>query len=235
LEQFMNAAGRLLLRAAMLWIVYLAIEPAVRARYPHAMITWNRALAGRWLDPQVCAHVLIGGAVGSALWTVGFLVEVPADAVVNGGNTFVLQGTRQWIARHGLLASSALEYGLVVFAVMCFLRRLVRYDILAALATGAIFAMTEGDVAHAANWQAIAALFVVFYALLAFVLIRFGLVASIAAIFFANCFPNIWLGSDWKAWFAPIGVASMLVVAGIAGVAFWKSLGDRDLLGDTAP
>ena len=38
---------------AVLWLVYLALEPAVRARWPHSIMTWNRVLAGRWLDAQV--------------------------------------------------------------------------------------------------------------------------------------------------------------------------------------
>jgi hypothetical protein len=79
-----------------------------------------------------------------------------------------------------------------------------------------------------------AAIFVIVFAILAFVLIRFGLVASISAIYFANEFPNIWIGSDWKAWYVPIGIASVLFMLAIAGVAFWKSLGNRDLLGDEA-
>jgi hypothetical protein len=30
-------------------------------------VTWNRVLAGRWLDAQVGSHILIGAAVGSGL------------------------------------------------------------------------------------------------------------------------------------------------------------------------
>ena len=63
-----GAAAELLVPSAVLWLVYLAIEPAVRARYPHSIVTWNRLLAGRWLDPQVARDVLIGAAVGCALW-----------------------------------------------------------------------------------------------------------------------------------------------------------------------
>jgi len=229
LELFSNSAAQYLLWSVLMWIVYLAVEPAIRARYPHAMITWNRLLAGRWLDAQVCAHVLIGCTVGCLLWVGVEWIET--SGVHSGGNVFVLLGTRQWIARHALGAATGLTYGLMLFAVICFLRRLVRYDILAALAAGALFAMNESDVAQAANWQLMAAIFVVVFAILAFVLIRFGLVASISAIYFANEFPNIWLGGDWKAWYVPIGIASALFMLAIAGVAFWKSLGSQDLLG----
>jgi predicted Ser/Thr protein kinase len=231
LELFSNSAAVYLLWSVLMWVVYLAVEPAIRARYPHAMITWNRLLAGRWLDAQVCAHVLIGATLGCLLWCGVEWIET--SGVHSGGNTFVLLGTRQWIARHAIGAATGLNYGLLLFAVICFLRRLVRYDILAALAAGALFAMNESDVAQASNWQMMAAIFVVVFAILAFVLIRFGLVASISAIYFANCFPNIWIGGDWKAWYVPIGIASTLFMLALAGVAFWKSLGNRDLLGET--
>ena len=65
LEHAVAAAGDWLFAAAVLFLVYLALEPAVRARWPHSIVTWNRVLAGRWRDPQVASDVLIGAAVGT--------------------------------------------------------------------------------------------------------------------------------------------------------------------------
>ena len=62
-----TAIAQGLLLAAVLWLVYLALEPAVRARWPHSIMTWNRVLAGRWLDAQVGSHILIGAAAGGPL------------------------------------------------------------------------------------------------------------------------------------------------------------------------
>jgi predicted Ser/Thr protein kinase len=228
---FVGAVGELLVTAAGLWIIYLAIEPAVRARYPHSIITWNRVLAGRWFDAQVAADVLIGGAVGCGLWMASLLLELRTVPAVNtGGNVFVLLGTRQWIARFATTSAEAMTYGLLVFAMVCFVRLLVRYDLLAALVTAVIFTLSEGDVVQSTNW-AVPMLFIALYGVLAFVLVRIGLVATISAIFFINGFGSIWLGSDWKAWYAPIGIASILLLLSIATLAFWKSLGSRDLLG----
>ena len=49
---------------AALALLYIALEPLVRARWPHSIVTWNRLLAGRWLDAQVGSHILIGATVG---------------------------------------------------------------------------------------------------------------------------------------------------------------------------
>jgi hypothetical protein len=45
--------GDWLLWGAGFWLLYLALEPAVRAHWPHSIVTWNRILAGRWKDAQV--------------------------------------------------------------------------------------------------------------------------------------------------------------------------------------
>jgi hypothetical protein len=150
--------------------------------------------------------------------------------VNTGGNVFVLLGTREWIARFAATAAEAMTYGLLVFAMVCFVRLLVRYDLLAALVTAVIFALSEGDVVKSTNW-AVPLLFIALYGVLAFVLVRIGLVATISAIFFINGFASIWLGDDWQAWYAPIGIASILLLLSIAMLAFWKSLGSRELLG----
>jgi hypothetical protein len=230
---FWGAAGDAFLSAAILWLVYLAIEPAVRARYPHSIITWNRLLAGRWLDAQVAGDVLIGGAVGCVLWMTAAAFEMGgSDVVQTGGNLFAFLGARQFLARYASIASEAMGYGLLVFAVICFMRRLVRYDLLAAVLTALVFTMRQGEVVNAAsNVTFVAALYVAVYATLALALMRIGLVATIAAIYFINTFSAIWFGGDWTAWYTPYGIAAILIALSIALLAFWRSLGSRDLLG----
>ena len=46
--------------AAMLSLFYYALEPAVRRIWPQSVISWSRLVAGRWLDPLVGQHVLLG-------------------------------------------------------------------------------------------------------------------------------------------------------------------------------
>jgi serine/threonine-protein kinase len=226
---FQNAAADTLAFALVTWLIYLAIEPAIRARYPHTMITWNRLLGGRWLDAQVASDVLIGAALGCGLWMGAQLLEISRDTVHTGGALGALLGARHWLGRQAAIAVSSLNYGLVVFAVICFLRRLLRYDVLAAAVTAVLFTLTEME-AVSGDWGEIA-LFVVVYGVLALLLMRIGLVATLSAIFFINGFSAIWLGADWKAWYAPTGIATILLMLSIAGVAFWKSLGSRELLG----
>ncbi len=49
----------------LVWVFYLALESYVRRVWPETVISWNRMLAGRWIDPLVGRDVLIGAAVGA--------------------------------------------------------------------------------------------------------------------------------------------------------------------------
>ena len=66
---------------------------------------------------------------------------------------------------------------------------------------------------------------------LMFVLLRFGLVAIMAAACFINSIDAITLGGDWKTWYAPAGLATVTMLLGIAVFGFWRSLGQRELIG----
>src|SRR5262249_49563192 len=56
--------GKAAYTAGLMWVLYLALEPLVRRRWPQVIISWSRLLAGRFRDAEVGAHVLIGTAVG---------------------------------------------------------------------------------------------------------------------------------------------------------------------------
>jgi serine/threonine-protein kinase len=231
LALFANGAADLLATSLILWLVYLAIEPVIRSRFPHSIITWNRLVAGRWSDPQVAGDVLIGAALGCALWVgaVGVWLIEGGGSVQTAGNLWPLLDARHWLGRQAATARDALRLGLPGFAVICFVRRLVRYDAIAAVVAGFLFTLMQPE-AVTGGWTDLA-LYEAVYALLAFLLMRVGLVATLFALVYINLFPSIWLGADWKAWYAPTGFATILLGLSVALLAFWKSLGSRELLG----
>jgi serine/threonine-protein kinase len=237
IEHALAAAGDWLLSAAILFLVYLALEPEVRARWPHSIVTWNRVLAGRWRDPQVASDVLIGAAIGAGMYTVFKMAFVVLLRHVEPVNTDIAlnfaMGTRQWIGGHAVNLGYGLRIGLLIFLAIFGLRQFLRYDALAAVAAALLFTMTQGDVTRANPWVFIAAIYVAVYSALAFVLLRCGLVATIAAVFFGDSGNSILLGSDWTTWCTPYGIASLLLLMAIVAWAFWRSLGDRELIGES--
>jgi len=229
---FYRAASNWLMYATMVALVYLALEPSVRARWPHSLVTWNRLLAGQWRDPQVASHFLIGSAIGCVVWLLFKFVSVWTSGV-NGvdflGNLWFTMGTRQWLGGYAYILANALRVGLFGFLVICGLRALLRNVVAASIVASVIFTFTEGGVVNSPNWQIRVVIYLAAYSIIAFVLLRFGLVAAISVIFFVNGIGSLNLGLDWKTWFAPSGLASLLLLLTISLWAFWRSLGARGL------
>ena len=232
-DLFWYAAGSLVLRAGILWLVYLGIEPAVRAHYPHSIVTWNRLLAGRWLDARVWTDVLIGAALGGGIWIAAEALTIHPDTLFATQNLSFLLGARHWWGSHAGVLAGALNSGLLVFALICGLRRLFRYDLLAALLGAVFLTLLESPNYQQTPGMLVVSLavYVAIYTCLAYVLMRIGLIATISLVFVINSIDAIWLGLDWTAWYAPYGIATLALLLGIAGFAFWRSLGGRDLLG----
>jgi serine/threonine-protein kinase len=65
-EQAMWSLGRGAVSAVMLGLLYLALEPFVRRRWPWRITAWGRLLGGRWRDPLVGRDLLIGVGCGVA-------------------------------------------------------------------------------------------------------------------------------------------------------------------------
>ncbi|HLY15917.1 MAG TPA: serine/threonine-protein kinase [Bryobacteraceae bacterium] len=226
---FSNCAIWLMWGAALA-LLYVALEPLVRARWPHTIVTWNRLLAGRWLDAQVSSHILIGATAGALIWVAaeGFGDwQIGELGTLNGLSSAL--GARQWLAAHTNIMAEALFFGLIVFFSICGLRRLVKKDIPAAILASLFLLLGNGDIFTSPSWKVSLIIHLAIYSVLLFVLLRLGLVATMAAVLFIDSTNLITLGADWKTWYAPAGLASFLFLLGIAVFAFWRSLGTREL------
>ncbi len=223
-----------LLAAVMLGLMYLALEPAVRARWPHSIVTWNRVLAGRWLDAQVGSDILLGAAAGATLWALFkglFILLNHHPEPVNWDVSLpALLSTRHWVGSLAGNLGDALRLGLLGFLTIFGLRRILRNDLLAAALAALLFTLQEGEVTTSQEGFIIGAVFVGVYAALIFLLLRFGLVATIVAVFFANGVDLMVLGGDWQAWYTASSLATFAAFFGFAAFAFWRSLGNQSLI-----
>lgn len=226
---FATSLGTWLLAGSVMWLLYLALEPALRSRWPHSIVTWNRLLAGRFLDPQVSAHILIGAACGTVMCLLLNLYDPSGDEMSTGGSLMRLLGPRQWLSGHGSLIANALQSGLIVFFAIFGLRQLLRRDWLAAIAAAVFFSITNSQATPAL----LGALFVI-YLVICFVLLRLGLVVTVATMYVVNSLGQMTIGFDWSQWHAGSNLSSIAVLLALGGVAFWRSLGEREILGEDA-
>jgi len=221
-------AGEWFTSAALIWLLYIALEPAVRARWPHSILTWSRVLAGRWQDAQVGADVLYGALLGlviTAFFLITNWVEMSRGAPSGWTSEYVGFGTRFWMADVLGRARGAVEFGLiVVFAIFC-LRALLRKDWIASVAAAVLFTLTEGEAIQGGIFDFL--FFLVIFTLLVFTLMRLGLVSTMAAIFFVNFLLMTPGAQGLTKPYESAVIAYPALVLAIVIWAFWRTSGEQ--------
>jgi predicted Ser/Thr protein kinase len=216
-----------LIGCLIVWLLYLALEPAIRARWPQAVITWNRLLAGRFGDAQVASHILIGAALGVSIW----MAIAYISPRMNTPTLFPMLGARQWLEMLPGNVHGGLRFGLVILFALFSLRSVLKRDWLAAPVGALLFGLTDWTVSSGgSDWLIAYAIQVFAYSAIALVLLRMGLVATLACLLFLDLMGDFVLGSDLTVWHASYGMATLAMMLTLVFLAFWKSLGNRDLL-----
>jgi len=235
-----NAIGDALFSGIVLWTLYLALEPAVRSRWPQALATWNRLLAGKFGDAQLGAHILTGAAIGLMLYFfLGSLnwIDYRQTGVPFGNDLDGSEGALGWIGANARRLQSDLQSGFIVFFTIFGFRALWKNDYAAAFSTAALFAVIGNNgIWNDTNPHLLLerSLLLAIFAILVFILIRMGMVSSVAALFFINTPDRINLGPGLSSWYTPYGLATMALLIAIAVYAFWRSVGARTLGGKDA-
>jgi hypothetical protein len=158
---------------------------------------------------------------------VGLLALKREGATPHLGNQSLLLGGRQamgiWLEQIVQCILATLQF----FFVMFLLRVLLRNRWLAMLGFVAIFATQNTLMAD--HPQYLAPVWLVVFSIAAYAVTRFGLITLAVAIFTANIVLNIPYTLDFSNWYAPAVFAVVLSFVGIAGWAFYTSLGGQRL------
>jgi hypothetical protein len=214
-------------------MAYLALEPWVRRQWPHSIVSWTRLLAGRVRDPRVGADILAGICFAVAIqWLnegstvlgerVGGLPDLTLDNVLLGGR-FTLE---PW---HNAFASSIV--GTLGLFLLFFLCRIVARKFW--LACGLFMLIFIVVVALSSLHPAIdIPTTVAIFAIMTFVMVRFGLVTFAAMSLVNNVLSAYPLTWDFSAFYAASSVFALISIAVVAGVAFRYALGGRAIFND---
>jgi hypothetical protein len=224
-----------LLLAGFVWILYMAVEPIARGRWPHSMIGWSRLLASGLRDPLVGHDVLAGVALGMASALIAvvhqFVLLRFGSTPSMTASTDALLGVRGAIATWLAVIPNCVIEALLWFVLIFVLRVVLRRDWLAAGGFVLIYALLSALASTAA--PGIGALFSLAQtALLVFVMLRFGLLALIASAFVYVLFVLFPITADFSVWYAGASLFAVLTVAAVAAFAFRASLAGRPLFGD---
>jgi serine/threonine-protein kinase len=221
--------------ALAVWSFYMAIEPAVRRRWPHTLISWNRLLAGRFRDPLVARDVLAGVLLGLGVTLSTQLgVEAPAwfGRLPSLGNVTVLStlNSPRHVAYFFLLgACLGVVYSLSLLFNLYIVHALVRRGWLAqAILFSFVFLVAFSG---ADDPLVDIPLSAIFAGLFVSALTRFGLLSSAVMLFTFLVILRAPLTFDWSAWYAGRSFAVLGFFILLLLFACYSSLGGKPLFG----
>src|SRR5271157_1884090 len=221
--------------SCLIWVLYIALEPYVRRRWPATLVSWSRLLAGDFRDPLVGRDVLAGcflapftTAVGGAVWFIFSWLGYPPPQPDSGPGWQFL-GARTMVADvASALMLAPFPWLLALFSLFLF-RVLLRREWAAAVAwvlLPTVFAAADS------RFDPVAPVGMLIFASLAvFVMIRFGLLALVANFVVYNILQNYPLTTQGSVWYSGISLAGILLIAAMAFYAFYTSLGGRPAFG----
>jgi predicted Ser/Thr protein kinase len=224
------AVSTALFVSATTWMLYLALEPWVRRRWPQTIISWSRLLSGQFRDPLVGRDILFGVMLG-AVWVLIFqLRQIPLShlgAAPVIPQTEYLAGGREALGAWLMQMPASILGTLQFFFLLLGLKYLLRKDWLAATAFVAIFALLQAVPSSYVSVDL--PMWALIYAIAVLIVYRFGLIPLACAIFTVNMLSNVPFTVDFSAWYMNTFALTLMSVVALAGWGFYQSLGGEPL------
>ena len=211
-----------------LWTVYLALEPAVRRRWPQTLISWSALLIGKLRDPVVGRDVLVGALFGMATSLIGWSLDSwfrhTGHWSPNMHNTDLLLGTRAAFGYLLAVASRAIRDAVFFYFLIFLLRLLLRREWFAGAAFALMFGLLNGYGEHGvANGIGSVVILLGF----AYTLLRWGLVTMAVCNFFSHSLANVPVTIHGSAWYFSNTVLVIACVLALLVWAFRTAIGGR--------
>jgi protein kinase-like protein len=233
LTLFWFAIAGALMQTAIVWVLYVALEPYVRRRTPHRIISWSRLLAGNWRDPMVGRDILIGIICGLGVHVIRFTGRhfVPRalgqpGGISTNGIVQTLLGAQE-IGYHffGWQLFMSLLHGMGYVLLLLLLTLLLRKNRLAIVGLWLLFMLPQ---VATGEFSPIPLLLTgIQWAGIAFVVARFGLLAMIASQFFYFMGLFYPYTTDFSVWYASNSIFAVVICIAFAAYGFYTSVGGR--------
>jgi hypothetical protein len=221
--------------AAVMWTVYVALEPYARRHWPQALISWTGVLTGRWRDPIVGRDVLFGTGLTVCWLIIDRLTDLWGQAhgtTPNVGNLAYLDGFKGAL---GVIISAIpnnIRATLMLFFILFVMRALLRKLWL----TGVVYVLFWSVQVYFQNRstiavpQAVEAALV--YTLVVVVVLRFGLLSLAVGTFLAEVLGGLPLTLNPSAWYFSTSIAVFAGALALVVWAFYTSMAGRRLWSD---
>jgi serine/threonine-protein kinase len=228
---FIIALSTALFVSGTTWMLYLALEPWVRRRWPQTIISWSRLLSGQFRDPLAGRDILFGlmlGVLWILIFQIRYILMMRMGAAPGIAQTEYLAGGREALGAWLMQIPESILGTLQFFFLLLGLKVVLRKDWLAAIAFVAIFALPRG---LTSSYMAVELpAWILIYAIAVLIVFRFGLVPLACAIFTVNMLANVPFTADLSAWYMPTSVLALLSIVALAAWGFYQSLGGESWL-----
>jgi serine/threonine-protein kinase len=235
LHAFAVFVGQESFLAALVGMWYLALEPTVRRRWPWRLVASGRLLDGRLRDPLVGRDLLVGLAAGTLIALLPRLLSIAAGWFGPPPIPLTLPIAPEMTFRFGppvawgviiRLAGYSISASMFTFMVAFLLYLLLRKPWLSWSAYVLVVTVQYSG-SEPSPERVVRAL--VAALILAAVVGRFGLLATVSALFASMVWYLAPLTTDLSAWYARQGLVAALVVTGLAVYGFVVSVGAKRL------
>jgi serine/threonine-protein kinase len=231
---FMNLAMTLF-EGLTLYMMYLAVEPFVRRRWPDSIISWSRLMAGRFRDPLIGRDLLFGSLIGVALGILalfdeslpGWLGDTPGRPAWTDLSS--LGGVRLVVGEVLDEMVHAIAVPMVMLVFFLLLLVMLKRQWAAAVA---VLLLVGGMASAGADYWYDVPLVVAFVALMLFTVLRLGLVAAVVANAVSGILLNQPITADLSVWWSGPTMAVLAVLSLFSVYGFVTSLGGRSPFGE---
>jgi hypothetical protein len=210
------------------WISYMALEPQVRKRSPASLISWTRLLDGRFRDPLVGGHLLVGITLAvaamcatEAFFNLPFLATSAPTLPWSGAAPSLSLGL--WRVIVGVAG------GLIYMFILNLISIRIRNQWLAGSLFVLVVALILAPGYNVASFVAVLRPAVLLSAV-AIALVRFGVLAAVALVY-ATAVRTLPLTTNFSTWYAPVALSGIAALVALAIFGFITTLLSRVRLG----
>jgi predicted Ser/Thr protein kinase len=233
-ELFIRSVAVALFNSCFLGTLYLALEPFVRKRWPHRIISWNRLLAGGFRDPLVGRDTLIGAVFGVAILLLTMLlftsqqgIGKPPMLAVTPGTSFL--GAQFFFPAFATQLTAALFNAFIQLFLLLLFVFVVRREWLAFLMLWLLLTFIEALLLEASPMMV--PLLSVVSLLGVVALYRYGLLASMLGMFVWHLWVFFPMTTELTAWYAIDFSIALAILVAIVVYGFYTSLAGQTLFG----
>ena len=132
--------------AAFLWLLYVALEPFIRKKWPAWIISWSRLLAGDYRNPLVGRDLLIGTVIGAALIVITGLGRIAPNWIGKATPAMltpatVILDTHQFFSRFASQLSAGLFLAFICLFLLLVFVAVLRSEVLSMITLGILISV----------------------------------------------------------------------------------------------